>query len=256
MASTKAMAAILAVLALSIALNAYVLMRPGKTSLDALPAGGVEAVPVARAFDLRGRDRDWGSSTPFDAGQAHPALTPPEQDPVSRSDSASHSGACACPPPGGATAGIVNAELQQSVLDHLAREKLRQHWKERRKGIEKWFRSLLKPEQQEAWFQRRVARFSELLEATQDQRVLFDARYHEIVAPQWDVVERALEDPIDYATLTEQTRRLFGNEDQLVASVFGPEGMKRFRAAQLETRTRLLAIMATYSDAAWEAIEW
>ncbi len=156
-----------------------------------------------------------------------------------------------------ADSGKVGAELEQSVLDYLAREHLREHWEKRRAGIEKWFRSLLQPEEQEKWIHKRVERFTSILDANDQQRDLFAAEYRAMVRPQLETVGSALNvDPVDYTVLTEQTRQLFANEDSLVAKIFGEQAREKFRASQVEARTRLLAIFATYSNEAWESIEW
>jgi hypothetical protein len=69
---------------------------------------------------------------------------------------------------------------------------------------------------------------------------------------------RSLEsDPPDVGSMLGQARKLFAEEDRMIGAAGGDEAARRWRAAQVEKRTTLMALLATLAGKEWdESVAW
>ncbi len=153
----------------------------------------------------------------------------------------------------------VNASLQASMLDLIAREHLRRHWLAEKANIDRTLlRDLNDREKLEADLLRDVNEIATLLNLDDADRADFEERYAELRTRRIERVRKSMRaDFVDYAVLYEQIKAYFAEEDELVGQLHGPEAVKKLRLARLESRTALLAIAATLAGQDWEGrIEW
>ncbi len=146
----------------------------------------------------------------------------------------------------------VTPELQQDLLSQIAREHLRREW-ERKKAevVEGVLRDLRDPQKQRGDFEKEVEQYTSVLGV--ERHGQFAERYQAIRARRTQALERALgADPPDFATALAELKGLYADEDQLAAALAGKDAVARFRLSQLDPRTVVLGIAATYAQVPWD----
>jgi len=153
----------------------------------------------------------------------------------------------------------VDLELQQSVLCDLAKRKVRQRWKGKREKIAANLLEELKdPAKQRKDAEKEVAQFAATLGLSEGQKGELMRRYGAERAQRIQMARAALERKSGrYQALLKEVRLLFAGEDRLVKEIAGAAAREQLRAAQLEERTLILAILAAMADQPWEqAVSW
>ena len=159
----------------------------------------------------------------------------------------------------GAPPRVVDLELQQSVLCDLAKRKVRQRWKGKREKIAANLLEELKdPAKQRKDAEEEVAQFAATLGLSEGQKGELMRRYGAERAQRIRMARAALERKSGrYQALLKEVRLLFAGEDRLVKDIAGAAAREQLRAAQLEERTLILAILAAMADQPWEqAVSW
>ncbi len=152
----------------------------------------------------------------------------------------------------------IDAELLDDVLCSIAREHLHRHWSERRAELtDSLRRSLADVEEQDEAAQREATGFAAVLELSErDREALVEGHTQQRRARVGEALAALRAEPSDYDALYRAGRGLFADEDALVERIAGSRALPRLRASQLERRTAILALLATYADIPWDrAIE-
>jgi hypothetical protein len=166
------------------------------------------------------------------------------------------------PRPAGTAApatGASDPAAQASALCSKAEEHLRDSWKRDKDKIAWGLKHYVSDkDEQERSVARDVAKMREVAglddrEAGEVARALRERR-----AAQVAEADAALgKTPPDFSTLFDSTRKLLADEDAIVARVSGPGARDAWRSDQLDSRTVLLALVASMAGKDWdEDIRW
>jgi hypothetical protein len=144
------------------------------------------------------------------------------------------------------------------VLCTLAQKKIREEWtRDRDRLTQSLRRSLADAEGQEREVQENATRQATLLGLEEPERAVFIERYRERRLHRIAEGRMAIEaQPPDYAALLSAVKGLFADEDALAREIAGESGRERLRAAELESRTLVLAIGVSLADLPYSAVRW
>jgi hypothetical protein len=165
-------------------------------------------------------------------------------------------------PPDGEGAKVVPAAdpaMQQDALCQIAREHLRRHWEGAEDDILQVVRrDLTDPGKQRDDLERDVGVFTGVLALSGDDAARFGEAYAAARAKHVDVARAAIVDePPDWGAVLDAAKALYIAEDALAKEWGGADGRDRLRLSQVEKRTAILAILATYDGRAWQdGISW
>ena len=148
---------------------------------------------------------------------------------------------------------------QSASLCNVAQAHLREQWRRDRDMLTAVLvRDLADPAEQE----RAVARDVEAMRKTvglagRDGEV-FERAYRDTRQARVAEARAAMaRNPPDLGAAFEAARALYADEDKLIAQRIGPAARDAWRAQQVDTRTTMLAILASMSDRDWdESIRW
>jgi hypothetical protein len=148
---------------------------------------------------------------------------------------------------------------QASALCSKAEQHLRESW-QRDKDKIVWGLSqyLSNRDEQERSIARDVAKMKEVTglddrEAAEVARAYHDRRLSQVAEAQAALAK----DPQDFPALLDSARTLLADEDALLERVGGPGARDAWRADQVETRTVIMALVASLADKDWdESIRW
>jgi hypothetical protein len=153
----------------------------------------------------------------------------------------------------------VDLELQQSVLCDIAKRKLRRLWRKKRDQIVKNVTNALGDRtKQRRDLEREVNRFAKVLGLNDGQRLALQREYESLRGQRISALRTALmTDPPRLDAAFQQARDLFAGEDRLMKRLFGSKARGQLRAAQLEKRTVVLALIAALAGKPWDqTIGW
>jgi hypothetical protein len=152
-----------------------------------------------------------------------------------------------------------DAALQQDVLSQIAREHLRRHWEGTEEGILAGLRrDFADPGKQRQDLERDVGLLSGVLGLSGDRLGEFGDEYSKLRAARIEAARAAVtKEPPDWAGVLSAAKGLFADEDELAGKFGGDDGRERVRLSQVEKRTAILGIVATYAGDAWDdGIGW
>jgi hypothetical protein len=148
---------------------------------------------------------------------------------------------------------------QASALCSKAEQHLRESW-QRDKDKIAWGLShyLADRDEQERSISRDVAKMKEVAGLDDREAAEVARAYHDRRLEQVAEAQAALgKDPQDFNGLLDSARRLLADEDTLLERVGGAGARDAWRADQVETRTVILALVASLADKDWdESIRW
>jgi hypothetical protein len=232
-----------AALVASVALNAVLLLRGQEARGQAEPArrDPEPATPGRETSELHAAP----PSSPAATSKAGPR-TASRADP--RLPAAQEGGASASQ--GGPEIAGNNLDLEDDVRNFLGRECLRKELLSEREKNDKWLRGFLDPEERGRMTDKWVKRYSEQLQLTSAEASQFERDYRALVDPLWEQVAGKMDaDSIDYAAVVELVRALQAGEDRLFLALRGPGALEKIRAALLESRAHLIAMLEAYAEA-------
>jgi hypothetical protein len=148
----------------------------------------------------------------------------------------------------------VDDDLRIAVLDEHARRQLRERWSGQRDEIlTSLGRSLGDRQKQQEDALREADRFATILALDEADRETLRRGYTKARLARIEAIhELTLQRPVDFEAVMEEARALFRDEDTLVLRLFGPDGERKLRMAQLEGRTIILALIAALGDLSWD----
>jgi hypothetical protein len=148
---------------------------------------------------------------------------------------------------------------QASALCAKAEQHLRESW-QRDKDKISWGLSqyLANRDEQERSIARDVAKMKEVAGLDDREAAEVSRAYHDRRLAQVAEAQAALaKDPQDFGAMLDSARRLLADEDALLERVGGPGARDAWRADQMETRTVIMALVASLADKDWdESIRW
>lgn len=237
-------------LALSIGLNVWLLVRPGRSATrhhrKTDPAAPHDS--RCRADLARCRRQTWDLVL---------RLTGRTSARTGRSQADGTDRTAAEPPlPAGPD---VDVEAQQKALCDIARSDLYRRWRSRRtKAASDLIRSLRNREKQEKDLVKEVDEFAKVLDLSRSDRDRLLTDYRTIRSNRIDSALDALrKDPPDHLAVFEEAMDLFADEDRLVRRLFGPGAEQKLRLSQLRKRTVIMALLAAHAGLPWDdGITW
>jgi len=160
------------------------------------------------------------------------------------------------PPPAPAR---VTPELQHDALCVIALDHLHRQWEQSHDALfEVVRRDLLDPAKRAETLRRDLDQWAAAMQLTPTQRDQLTTRYQPLRDARLDAAAAAASvSPPDFGAILEAMRGLFSDEDAVVRSMFGGEAVEHLRAAELEKRTAVLAIVSALGNQAWGAnLHW
>ena len=156
----------------------------------------------------------------------------------------------------GLPVGEASPEVQQDLLSQIAREHLRREWERAKPAVVESLRRELKdPDKQRRDAERNLEQFGKVL-ALGDLTALRE-RYGPIRGARVRAIDEAISrEPPDFGAILAELRSLYADEDKLAESLAGRDAAARFRLSQLEERSVILGIAATYAQAPWDRAIW
>lgn len=156
--------------------------------------------------------------------------------------------------PGRVAPAKVDLDLQQSVLCDIARRHAKQRWfHKRHRAAGSLVRSLGDANMQQQNTARDVKAFGDVLGWSEAQRQDFTRQYSPLRQQRVAVARQALQrKPPNFKAVFVQLKGLFVDEDKLMRKLHGARAVSRLRAAQLEQRTLLAAIVAAMAGMPWD----
>jgi hypothetical protein len=150
----------------------------------------------------------------------------------------------------------VDAETQDAMLCEIASRTAREQWLNKKEAITTSLLSSLKNvQEQEKNIRTSVEKFALVLGLGEDERTLLEERYRELRLARIEKVLNAIgQNPPDYNSVFQQAIGLFSDEDTLFEDLFGAKASDRIRAAELEGRTAILAIIASLAEISWDKV--
>jgi hypothetical protein len=237
-------------LVLSIGLNVWLLVKPGRSATR--ETGRIDrAAPHdgrCRADLARCRRQTWDlvlrltGRTPERTGRLQP-------------DRTDRAGAEPESPAG----PDIDFEAQQKALCKIAREDLYRRWRSRRgKAASDLIRSLRDREKQEKDLVKDVDEFAKILDLSASERDRLLDEYRTVRSNRFESALDALrKDPPDHLAVFEEAMDLFADEDRLVRRLFGPKAEQKLRLSQLKKRTVIMALLAAHAGLPWDdGITW
>jgi hypothetical protein len=114
------------------------------------------------------------------------------------------------------------------------------------------------PATQDALITKDLASMKEVAALDDRQAAALDAAYRDQRKSTVAAAREAMnKDPPDISAVLDATRTIFRDEDALMTRYAGGAGSEAWRAHQVESRTVLLAMLATFADKDWdETIGW
>jgi len=150
----------------------------------------------------------------------------------------------------------VDAETQDAMLCEIARRTARERWLDQREKITASLITSLKDlKEQERNVRTDAKKFASILGLSDNERIGLEKQYREIRLERMQrVLDAIQQEPPDYQIVFQQARGLFSDEDNLLENLFGPQARDRIRTAELEGRTAILAIIASFAGMSWEQV--
>ena len=148
---------------------------------------------------------------------------------------------------------------QASALCAKAEQHLRESWqRDKDKIVFGLSHYLADKDEQERSIARDVAKMKDVAGLDDRQAAEVARAYHERRLAQVAEAQAALaKDPQDFPALLDSARRLLADEDTMLERVGGPGAREAWRADQVETRTVIMALVASLADKDWdESIRW
>jgi hypothetical protein len=154
--------------------------------------------------------------------------------------------------------GGATAALQQDTLCEIARVHLHSHWQKEKEGITALLRRELpdeKKQKENALREgRELARVAGMEDDSQDA---FMEKYTAFRDAHIKDAAVAMETkPHDWKKLFKVAQSLYRAEDGLIEEMVGSEQLKMVRLSQLEKRTAILAMIASYAEVPWTEVTW
>ncbi len=155
--------------------------------------------------------------------------------------------------PSGTNHELTGSRAQAEALCARAQRTMDEDWRKRRETIADDLKASLSDPQKEAreatQTAHKMARALNLDEPStgaleQDYAKIRRAHVHE-------ALEALATDPPDYEAVFDAAKDLFEDEDALIRDYAGPNGVARWRLAELESRTTILALLASLADLPW-----
>ncbi len=148
---------------------------------------------------------------------------------------------------------------QAAALCGQAKLALRDSW--RRDGVllaANLKRSFNDREEQERNLSRELASMREIAGLDPQQAASMESAYRDRRAAAVATARAAFDrDPPDLGAVVDSARGVFADEDALLGRFAGDSGREAWRAHELDSRTTLLALLATLADREWDdAIRW
>jgi hypothetical protein len=161
--------------------------------------------------------------------------------------------------PAPAPSGSATREQQRRTLCDLAEEELRQKWEGQRDDLTRSLRRDLRDqdEQQKQALKDAEKLASEIGVDPAAQQALADA-YLPMRRARIAAAADALDaDPPDYGAVLDAAQGLYADEDAVVGRLYGEDAKQRVRAAEIRSRTAIVAIAASMAGAPWDdSIVW
>jgi hypothetical protein len=252
----------------SVCLNIALLLgrsRPASFSGDDLPHGPLSAQQRAERQD-RERDcclglrqcqrRNLGAVLQALRGRGGAATAEPQASAPGAAPDAGSPSAGRRP---GSPADRTDADAQRSALCRFGFEELRRDWKNRQaQTVDGLIKSLSDRDKQAKDLQNEVDRFAGALDLSAADRERLATHYGPLRNRRIAAVLQALDrQPPDHRAVFDQARGLVADQDRLIRELFGSDKVAPFRAAELRSRTIILAILATHADLPWDdTIAW
>jgi hypothetical protein len=240
------------VLALSIGLNVWFLVRPGRSATNR-PRKTEPAVSQddrCRADLARCRRKTWDLVLRL-TGRARAGTRRSQPNGPERPEAEPE------PPAGPDT--DVDFQAQQKALCEIAREDLYRRWRSRRgKAASDLIRSLRNREKQEKDLVKDANEFAKVLDLSPSDRDRLLDEYRTVRRNRFEAALDALKkDPPDHLAVFEEAMDLFADEDRLVRRLFGPKAEQKLRRSQLKKRTVIMALLAAHAGLPWDdGITW
>jgi hypothetical protein len=148
----------------------------------------------------------------------------------------------------------VDLELQQSVLCDVAKRKLRRIWRRKQDQIVENVTNILGDRAKQLRdAEQEVNRFAKVLGLNDGQRLGLQRDYEALRGRRISALRAAMmADPPRLDAAFKQARGLFAGEDRLMERLFGSKARAQLRAAQLEKRTVVLALIAALAGKPWD----
>lgn len=255
--TSRSLALVGVISALSLAANAYLLLR--EPAHPSSPAQSPDAGPGVASGRLAAIDAS--AKAPSKACAAELARCRATAWRLVGRVLGSHAQAGVSPPDAGAVAAnkapagreASDARAQARFRAQLALKHFRLQWQlERDKTTKRIVSDLANAEQLRKQAARQVDAFAKLIKLGEPEKRLLAESYRPISRRHLEGVHTALSaKPVDYLGALGQLRGLFAAEDALALRLFGNEARDRLRADQLHTRTAILAIVAAFADIPW-----
>jgi hypothetical protein len=163
------------------------------------------------------------------------------------------------PSPARVLRGETGPEAQGEALCDKAKVALRETWaRDRLLLVANLARSMADPEELERNITREAAEMREAAGLSQGEGAQLERAYRGIRTARVATVREALgKQPPDLPAVLDATRGLFADQDALVLRIGGAASREALRQHGMESRTVLLALLATVADKDWEdSIQW
>jgi hypothetical protein len=148
---------------------------------------------------------------------------------------------------------------QREALCEIARDHLRATWQAQKDGIMQGVAAdLADPNKQAEEGRKTTARMAETLGLTPGQADGLTADYLHIRGEHVTGLLAAIrQDPPDYETMLGEVKGLYADEDAMVGRLRGDAAVEQWRAHEIQGRTAIVTLAATFADAPWDdTIVW
>jgi hypothetical protein len=154
---------------------------------------------------------------------------------------------------------IVTTALEHEELANVALQHLRHEWERSRGPLVDFLKAATTdPKAREAMLNQDLNELAVALQLDASQRAAFAASDTPLRNARLDAMaaQLALPDP-DFNRIFEEARGVFADDDHVVTSMYGAASADLYRATQLESRTTVLAILATLANQPWDKnLDW
>jgi hypothetical protein len=138
---------------------------------------------------------------------------------------------------------------QHRVLCDIAEQQAREHWVKNRTSILASAKDIGKPEWIRSERKKELDGIESLFGANPAERQRFDRGYDTLWAKYGALLRGQLDrEPLDLGPVMDTVRAIFRDEDALVESVLGAHARDEYRAAEMRSRTAIVAILAALAD--------
>lgn len=162
------------------------------------------------------------------------------------------------PDPAQLDAGADDPQARQLALCRIAQQQLEAIWKLHQEPIEGIIRNAATEQWSEEWLDHKMDTLQEEWDLSEGQQEQLEHGYDSLWRHHGPRMRRLLEsDNVDYDAMIRATQEFFKEEDLLYAQVLGESGRQRYSASEVEKRTGLMAMLATFAGQPWnKSIDW